>query len=54
MRDLQRTPFLVMVQELTLVALQEMVTVAPERTRLGEALMETVGGGETVTLAMFE
>ena len=53
-RDLQRTPFLVMVQELTLVALQEMVTVAPERTRLGEALMETVGGGETVTVAMFE
>ena len=53
-RDFQRAPFLVMEQELTLAALQETVVAPPERTRLGEAAMETVGGGETVTVAMFE
>ena len=53
-RDFQEAPFLVMEQELTLVALQETVVAPPERTRLGEALIETVGGGETVTVAMFE
>ena len=53
-RDCQRAPFLVMVQEVTFVALQETVVPPPERTRLGAALMERIGGGETVTVAMFE
>ena len=53
-RDFQEAPFLVMVQELTFVALQETVVAPPERTRLGAALIETMGGGETVTVAMFE
>ena len=53
-RDFQRTPFLVMVQEFTLVAFQETVVAPPERTREGAALIVTVGGGETVTVTMFE
>lgn len=46
-------PFLVMVQEFTLVAFHDTVVVPPLTTRSGTAVIETVGV-RTVTVTMFE